>query len=133
MNDSTEPKFIAPTIGEFEQLNDLLTTTMAGMVGAYQGRAKGSLSQIEEAMLPFLKIVAQYQGMTLQAIGVLVETGGQRLELATALKTAIGHIEHMSKFIADQKAGYSFESLGEDMEAIRAPLDAFNASVAQTH
>jgi len=128
-----ERKFIAPTVGEFDQLNDALTTAMVTMVECYKGRPRGSLSEIEQAVLPFLKIVAQYQGMTLQALGVLVETGGQRLELATALKTAIGHIEHMSKFIADQKAGYSFESLGEDMGIIREPLDRFEAERSPAH
>lgn len=40
-----------------------------------------------------------------------------------ALKLALAHIEHMSAWIAAQKAGYSFESLGEDMPGIRAALD----------
>lgn len=68
-----ERKFIAPTVGEFDQLNDALTTAMVTMVECYKGRPRGSLSEIEQAVLPFLKIVAQYQGMTLQALGVLVD------------------------------------------------------------
>ena len=43
-------------------------------------------------------------------------------ELHQALKTALDHIEHMAAFIGNQKAGYSFESLGEDMPGMRAAL-----------
>lgn len=39
-----------------------------------------------------------------------------------ALKTAIQHIEHMAAWIEKQNAGYSFESLGEDMDRLRAAL-----------
>lgn len=39
-----------------------------------------------------------------------------------ALKLAILHIEHMSRWIASQRGGYSFESLGEDMPGIYAAL-----------
>lgn len=41
-----------------------------------------------------------------------------------ALKLAKSHIEHMAKWIAAQKGGYSFESLGEDMPVITAALAA---------
>lgn len=37
-----------------------------------------------------------------------------------ALRTAVRHIEHMAPWISKQNAGYSFESLGEDMPGIRA-------------
>lgn len=43
--------------------------------------------------------------------------------LKDALKTAIGHIEHMAAWITARNAGYSFESLGEDMPGIRAAID----------
>jgi hypothetical protein len=36
-----------------------------------------------------------------------------------ALKLAIQHIDHMAAWITAQRAGYSFESLGEDMPGIR--------------
>lgn len=36
---------------------------------------------------------------------------------------AIRHIEHMANWIGKQKAGYSFESLNEDMPSIREVLD----------
>lgn len=39
---------------------------------------------------------------------------------SAALKIALGHIEHMSVWITKQNAGYSFESLGEDIHGIRA-------------
>jgi hypothetical protein len=39
-----------------------------------------------------------------------------------ALRLALAHIEHMSAWIAAQKAGYSFESLGEDMPGMRAAV-----------
>jgi len=45
------------------------------------------------------------------------------LQLDSALRTCVEHIEHMAKFIADRKLGYSFESLGEDMPDIRTLLD----------
>lgn len=47
--------------------------------------------------------------------------------LREALKTAIDHIEHMSAWIALRNAGYSFESLGEDMPGLKSAL-ASNAS-----
>lgn len=43
-------------------------------------------------------------------------------QLRTALKLAIEHIEHMAAFIGPLKAGYSFESLGEDMPGLKAAL-----------
>jgi hypothetical protein len=39
-----------------------------------------------------------------------------------SLRTAVAHIDHMSVWIVQQNAGYSFERLGEDMEGIKAPL-----------
>lgn len=45
-----------------------------------------------------------------------------RRAVGHALQAAIEHIEHMAAFIGDQKLGYSFESLGEDMPGIRAAL-----------
>jgi hypothetical protein len=47
--------------------------------------------------------------------------------MSDALKTAIEHIEHMAAWITTQKAGYSFEALGEDMPGIR---DAVAQAVA---
>ena len=44
--------------------------------------------------------------------------------LLKALDLALSHIEHMAAWITAQKAGYSFESLGEDMPDIRAALAA---------
>lgn len=45
-----------------------------------------------------------------------------------SLKIAVDHIEHMANFISamneKHNAGYSFESLGEDMPDIRAALSA---------
>lgn len=49
---------------------------------------------------------------------------------AASLRLAISHIEHMSKWITAQNAGYSFESLGEDMDAIRAGLASFESQPA---
>jgi hypothetical protein len=43
-------------------------------------------------------------------------------DLVAHLHCAIGHIEHMAAWIGEQRAGYSFESLGEDMPDIRAAL-----------
>lgn len=43
-------------------------------------------------------------------------------EYLVALRTAAGHIEHMAAWIGKQNAGYSFESLGEDMPDIRAAI-----------
>jgi hypothetical protein len=44
-----------------------------------------------------------------------------------ALKTAIDHIEHMSAWIALRNAGYSFESLGEDMPGMKNALSSQEA------
>lgn len=51
--------------------------------------------------------------------------------MSDALKAAIGHIEHMAAWIAKQNAGYSFESLGEDMPGIRAAADKPLAYVSE--
>lgn len=45
-----------------------------------------------------------------------------------ALKDAISHIEHMAAFIAPLKAGYSFESLGEDMPGMKDALGTTEGS-----
>ena len=50
---------------------------------------------------------------------------------AEALKTAIRHIDHMAAWITKQNAGYSFESLGEDMPGIRAALAPGNAGAVE--
>lgn len=44
-----------------------------------------------------------------------------------ALRTAIGHLEHMSAWLGRQNTGYSFEGLGEDMPAMRQALAAIEA------
>lgn len=43
-------------------------------------------------------------------------------DMAEALKSAISHIEHMAAWITSQNAGYSFESIGEDMPGLKAAL-----------
>lgn len=43
------------------------------------------------------------------------------------LKLAIQHIDHMAAWISAQNAGYSFESLGEDMPSIRQAASQGNA------
>lgn len=45
-----------------------------------------------------------------------------RDRLATALKSAVAHLEHMAAWIGRDNRGYSFEALGEDMPDIRAAL-----------
>lgn len=49
---------------------------------------------------------------------------GRERELHDALALALGHVEHMAGFIGRLKAGYSFESLGEDFSQMRKALDA---------
>jgi hypothetical protein len=45
----------------------------------------------------------------------------QRDETKAQLRIAIGHITHMAAFISKHpELGYSFESLGEDHEAMEA-------------
>lgn len=46
-----------------------------------------------------------------------------RDHLRRELKVAIAHIEHMAAFISNQRLGYSFESLGEDMPEIKSALE----------
>lgn len=48
--------------------------------------------------------------------------------LHTALRTAVQHIEHMAAWIGKQNAGYSFESLGEDMPGIREAVKSHGAA-----
>jgi hypothetical protein len=43
-------------------------------------------------------------------------------ELLDALRTADRHIEHMAAWISANPAGYSFESLNEDLPGIRAAI-----------
>lgn len=56
--------------------------------------------------------------------------------LVEALRCAVGHIEHMAAWIGERNregtrmTTYSFESLGEDMSGIKAPLATHNASAA---
>lgn len=52
-------------------------------------------------------------------------------EQLRALRTAISHIEHMAAWIGKQNAGYSFESLGEDMPGIRAALPDASLKTAE--
>lgn len=42
--------------------------------------------------------------------------------LRSALKLAIDHIEHMAAHLSNRGTGYSFESLGEDMQGLKAAL-----------
>ncbi len=51
--------------------------------------------------------------------------------LAEALRYAKNHIEHMANFIAAKRAGYSFESLGEDMPGILEALAAYDTHLAE--
>lgn len=46
--------------------------------------------------------------------------------LRPALALAIQHIEHMAAWITAQNAGYSFESLGEDMPGLRDAVGGAN-------
>jgi hypothetical protein len=48
---------------------------------------------------------------------------GRVSELEAALKCATQHIDHMAEWIASQRQGYSFESLGEDRQRIWGPLE----------
>jgi hypothetical protein len=43
-------------------------------------------------------------------------------DLLSALRTAESHIEHMAAWISARPAGYSFESLNEDLPGIRAAI-----------
>ena len=42
--------------------------------------------------------------------------------LRDALTSAVGHIEHMAAWVTDQRKGYNFEAMGEDMTSIRAAI-----------
>ena len=46
----------------------------------------------------------------------------ERANLRKVLRAALGHIEHMAAWIGKQNRGYSFESLGEDIDLIRAAI-----------
>lgn len=53
---------------------------------------------------------------------------GREAQLHEALGLALGHVEHMAGFIGRLKAGYSFESLGEDYSQMREALEALPIS-----
>lgn len=61
------------------------------------------------------------------------EFEGQARAARAALRIALSHIDHMTAWIALQKAGYSFESLGEDMPELRAVLKRPYASAPARH
>lgn len=58
----------------------------------------------------------------------IAEWAATSAEIATALKIAVGHIEHMAAFFGNKGTGYSFEALGEDMPGIREALAKAGAS-----
>jgi hypothetical protein len=51
-------------------------------------------------------------------------------DLLTELQKAVLYIEHMAAWIGKQNAGYSFESLGEDMPGIRAAITKATGAAA---
>jgi hypothetical protein len=59
------------------------------------------------------KLIAQGRAERLQKVNA---------ELLAELKTATQHIDHMAAWITKQNAGYSFESLAEDMPGMRAAI-----------
>lgn len=74
------------------------------------------------------KIVERFRGATLAAlegeaaIAELADIKARETALRATLKTAVSHIEHMAAWITSKNAGYSFESLGEDMPGLYAAL-----------
>ena len=50
--------------------------------------------------------------------------GSAKPSLNEALLIAVAHLEHMAAWISKRNAGYSFESLGEDMPTIREALES---------
>lgn len=58
---------------------------------------------------------------------------GSSEDLRAALAMAKSHIEHMAAWIVSRSAGYSFESLGEDMPAIYAALAAKAPNVEEEY
>lgn len=63
-----------------------------------------------------------------EALKTANEMFDRSMVLHTALRTAVQHIEHMAAWIGKQNAGYSFESLGEDMPGIREAVKAHGAA-----
>lgn len=47
--------------------------------------------------------------------------------MVIAMNMALGHIEHMAKFIGARNLGYSFESLGEDNDGMRQACNVAEA------
>lgn len=60
--------------------------------------------------------------LMVEAARALADSRAARGDLLAALQAAERHIEHMAAWIGQQNAGYSFESLGEDMPGIRAAI-----------
>lgn len=44
------------------------------------------------------------------------------MALDAAIRTLLGHVQHMADWIAKRNEGYSFESLGEDLPDVTAEL-----------
>jgi len=61
---------------------------------------------------------------SIKEVGDIPTTVNSHDDLVAHLHCAIGHIEHMAAWIGEQRAGYSFEPLGEDMPDMRAALKA---------
>lgn len=59
-----------------------------------------------------------YRGVLKRRDEWIVELISERDYARSELRTAIGHVKHMGAFIAPLNAGYSFESIGEDMWAM---------------
>lgn len=101
----------------------LVSSVLAGNRGKVEGNQIGLSDRLRQ-MAFYTTENAVEAGDALFANDLLDAT--KRLERSSqsrrALETAIQHIEHMSAWITKQNAGYSFESLGEDMPNIRAAL-----------
>ena len=82
------------------------------------GYSSHDAAPIERTEAAKAEIQSAYEKRVLSCLEYTTPPAGIR----EALETAIQHIEHMAAWIGKQNTGYSFESLGEDMDGMRAAL-----------
>lgn len=71
-------------------------------------------------------------GLSASVVGELMASAANVIVTGhSALKLALGHIDHMADYITNNAPGYSFESLGEDSWQMRAPVGFLESDVTK--
>lgn len=92
---------------------------------AYLKAGEGSPEEIAEYKLAFAMMQSldwKKRSISNVEAEAAYTAEAQALGLRSALQMAVIHLKHMAAFIEEQKAGYSFEGLNEDMATITSFL-----------